>query len=197
MCRNWSKRSLKRLEEGVEDGTIDITTLKRYACSRNNKAKRMDSHTDPNWSSLLRDGSFHFIDSPLRLFSILMTSFNWQSIFYYPLVTVLQRINSDQIFVLSSFVSFTFFIRFTLNWMSSVDAWHLSYIWEGHTREGKCGPYRFVERIYCHVLPSFHSQSVSIFSILSPLRSFFVHTSPSGVFQPRPMISSRFYESYR
>lgn len=120
-----------------------------------------------------------------------MTSFNWQSIFYYPLVTVLQRINSDQIFVLSSFVSFTFFIRFTLNWMSSVDAWHLSYIWEGHTRERKCGPYRFVKRIYCHVLPSFHSQSVSIFSILSPLRSFFVHTSPSGVFQPRPMISSR------
>ena len=111
-----------------------------------------------------------------------MTSLNWQSIFYYPLVTVLQRINSDQIFVLSSFDSFTFFIRFTLNWMSSVDAWHLSYIWEGHTREGKCGPYRFVERIYCHVLPSFHSQSVSIFSILSPLRSFFVHTSLSGVF---------------
>lgn len=111
-----------------------------------------------------------------------MTSINWQLIFYYPLVTVLQRINSDQIFVLSSFVSFTFFIRFTLNWMSSVDAWHLSYIWEGHTREGKCGPYRFVERIYCHVFPSFHSQSVSIFSILSPLRSFFVNTSPSGVF---------------
>ena len=111
-----------------------------------------------------------------------MTSFNWQSIFYYPLVTVLQRINSDQIFVLSSIASFTFFIRFTLNWMSSVDAWHLSYIWEGHTREGKCGPYRFVEWIYCHVLPGFHSKSASIFSILSPLRSFFVHTSPCWCF---------------
>ena len=43
----------------MENGMIDITTLKRYACSRNNKAKRMDSHTDPN--GVLCYGTGHFI----------------------------------------------------------------------------------------------------------------------------------------